>query len=115
MCSSVVSSINKKACLLACLLEISTKFTQPLILETYSKPLYGPVVEAPTTTSRNFEIPPTQFYTHTRVVPLVAAGVRVVAGGAASAAVADGARDGRVVDVVVLVILNVTRLIALKE
>ena len=36
---SVVSSINKKACLLACLLENSTKFTQPLILETYSKPL----------------------------------------------------------------------------
>ena len=35
---SVVSSINKKACLLACLLENSTKFTQPLILETYSKP-----------------------------------------------------------------------------
>ena len=31
----VVSSINKKACLLACLLENSTKFTQPLILETY--------------------------------------------------------------------------------
>ena len=38
--NSVVSSINKKACLLACLLENSTKFTQPLILETYSKPLY---------------------------------------------------------------------------
>ena len=36
---SVVSSINKKACLLACLLENSTKFTQPLILETFSKPL----------------------------------------------------------------------------
>ena len=36
---SVVSSIKKKACLLACLLENSTKFTQPLVLETYSKPL----------------------------------------------------------------------------
>ena len=41
LCTSMVSSINKKACLLACLLENSTKFTQPLILETYSKPLYS--------------------------------------------------------------------------
>ena len=58
----------------------------------------------------------TKFVTHTRVVSLVAGGgVWVVSGCAAPTAVADGARDGRVVDVVVLVLLMVTRLIALKN
>ena len=61
------------------------------------------------------KFPPLKFDALTGVVALVAAGVGVVSGGAAPAAVADGARDGGVVDVVILVLLNMTRLIALKK